>query len=175
MNRRKKGWNWLRSAEETFIGVLLLVITGVIFANVVLRYAFGSSLSWAEELARYGVIWITFIGGSVCVYRRLHIAVDIWGEHLSYRVNRWWLAGVHALSAATCGAFVWYSTQLVMKATQTHQKTIALGLPMWLMYGAMTIGGTLMFFRFLILVWTPPPVVSNNLPPDNASTDRTDS
>lgn len=156
MRQRGKKQHGFRAIEEGFIGLMLLAITGVIFANVVLRYAFQASLSWAEEFARYGVVWITFIGGSVCVYRGLHIAVDVWGEHLSDRVNRWWLAGVHALSAATCGVFVWYSTQLVIKAVHTSQKTIALGLPMWLVYSAMTCGGLLMLFRFLILIFIPP-------------------
>lgn len=155
MRRVEKKQHWSRTIEEYFIGIMLLAITGIIFANVILRYAFQSSLSWAEEFARYGVIWITFIGGSVCVYRGLHIAVDVWSELLSTRVNRWWLTGVHALSAATCGAFVWYSTQLVIKAIHTNQKTIALGLPMWLVYSAMTVGGTLMLFRFLMLICVP--------------------
>jgi len=177
MKQRGKRQHWFRAMEEGFIGIMLLAITGVIFANVVLRYAFQSSLSWAEEFARYGVIWITFIGGSVCVYRGLHIAVDVWSEHLSDRVNRWWLAGVHALSAATCGAFVWYSAQLVLKAIHTNQKTIALGLPMWLVYSAMTVGGTLMLFRFLILIWAPSAKLSQDSQLEQAyePTDRTDS
>lgn len=175
MTQRKKGQHWLRTAEEYFIGILLLMITGIIFANVVLRYALNTSLSWAEEFARYGVIWITFIGGSVCVYRGLHIAVDLWGEHLSQRINRVWLAGVHALCAATCGAFTWYSSQLVIKAAQTSQKTIALGLPMWLIYSAMTCGGTLMLFRFVMLIWHPL-VESNEIPPVvDTPTDRANS
>lgn len=174
---RKTKQHWLRSAEEGFIGLMLLAITAVIFANVVLRYAFRSSLSWAEEFSRYGVIWITFIGGSVCVYRGLHIAVDVWNEHLSDRVNRWWLAGVHALSALTCGVFSWYSAQLVIKAIHTKQKTVALGLPMWLMYSAMTVGGILMLVRFLVLIWSPPAELSQDphLGDAYAPSDRTDS
>lgn len=175
MKQRKKGQHWLRSAEEYFIGILLLMITGIIFANVVLRYALNTSLSWAEEFARYGVIWITFIGGSVCVYRGLHIAVDLWGEHLSQRVNRWWLAGVHALCAATCGIFVWYSSQLVIKAAHTSQKTIALGLPMWLVYSAMTCGGTLMLVRFALLIWRPLAESAKSAAPCDIPSDRTDS
>ena len=146
---------WLTQLEETFIGILLLAITAVIFINVVMRYAFHSSLSWAEEFARYGVIWITFIGGSVCVYRRLHIAVDIWSHKLSARLDRLWLRAVHVFSSVSCGVFCWYSLQLVIKAMHTGQKTIALGLPMWLVYGSMTLGGALMCARFLMAALCP--------------------
>lgn len=156
MMQRSKRRQWGRRLQEAFIGLMLLAITVVIFANVVLRYAFGASLSWAEEFARYGVIWLTLVGGSVCIYRGLHIAVDVWGEMLSQRVNRVWNMGVHLLCAITCGVFTWYAMQLVMKALHTKQKTIALGLPMWLMYGAMALGGVLMCVQFLALLWTAP-------------------
>ncbi len=156
MTQRSKLSHWGRRLQEAFIGLMLLAITVVIFANVVLRYAFGASLSWAEEFARYGVIWLTLVGGSVCIYRGLHIAVDVWGEMLSQRVNRVWTLGVHLISAITCGAFTWYAMQLVFKAVHTKQKTIALGLPMWLMYGAMAVGGVLMCVQFLALMWAAP-------------------
>jgi TRAP-type C4-dicarboxylate transport system permease small subunit len=71
-------------------------------------------------------------------------------------VDRWWLAGVNALSAASCGVFFWYSLQLVIKAMHTNQKTIALGLPMWLVYGSMSLGAALMAGRFLLLIWSEP-------------------
>ncbi|MBV6273396.1 TRAP transporter small permease [Alcaligenaceae bacterium CGII-47] len=141
MSRRKLWASRLKSLEEGFIGILLLVITFVIFANVVLRYVFQASLSWAEEFARYGVIWVTFIGGSVCVYRGLHITVDIWAHKLSPRIDRWWLICANTVSALSCGAFFWYSLSLVEKSIHTGQKTVALGLPMWLVYGALSVGG----------------------------------
>jgi len=156
MTQRSNLSRWARRMQEAFIGLMLLAITVVIFANVVLRYAFGASLSWAEEFARYGVIWLTLVGGSVCIYRGLHIAVDVWGDMLSQRVNRVWTLGVHLICALTCGAFTWYALQLVVKAIHTKQKTIALGLPMWLMYGAMAVGGILMCMQFLALLWAKP-------------------
>lgn len=164
--------HWTRRLEEAFIGILLLAITAVIFINVVMRYAFQSSLSWAEEFARYGVIWITFIGGSVCVYRGLHIAVDIWSHKLSPRVDRCWLMSVHAFSSISCSVFCWYSLQLVIKSVQTGQKTIALGLPMWLVYGSMTMGSALMCIRFLKLFWSASKPHDNEHPADTTSTTK---
>lgn len=149
MSPRRSLSLWIKTAQEHFIGILLLLITALIFINVVLRYAFHVSLSWAEEFARYGVIWITFVGGSVCIWRSLHIVVDVCSHRLSIRIDRWWLAMVYALSAVCCGVFCWYSLQLVVKAWDTGQRTIALGLPMWSAYGAMTVGSALMGFHFL--------------------------
>jgi TRAP-type transport system small permease protein len=42
--------------------VLLTIMSIVIFANVALRYLSGSSIVWAEEVARYAMVWLTFLG-----------------------------------------------------------------------------------------------------------------
>ncbi len=65
----------LEKFEQYFTGLILIAITFILFANVVLRF-FGISLEWAEEVARYGIIWVTFIGGSICIYKGGHIRVD---------------------------------------------------------------------------------------------------
>lgn len=67
--------NILRKIEQYLIGTLLLAITFILFINVVLRI-FGLSFEWAEEVARYGIVWVTFIGSSVCIYKGAHIEVD---------------------------------------------------------------------------------------------------
>ena len=55
----------LDRVEDVFCAASLLLTALVLFANVVLRYVFSASTSWAEELIRYLMIWITFIGGSI--------------------------------------------------------------------------------------------------------------
>ena len=59
---------FIERAEEFFCASAILLTTVVLFVNVVLRYGFSASTSWAEELIRYLMIWITFIGG--CVWNR---------------------------------------------------------------------------------------------------------
>src|SRR5690625_1487203 len=48
----------------------------VIFIQVMMRYVFSSSLSWSEEIARYGFIWMIFIGVSYAVKKNKHLKVD---------------------------------------------------------------------------------------------------
>ena len=35
------------------------------------------SLAWTEEIARYGLMWIVFIGGAMVTRRNSHIAVEL--------------------------------------------------------------------------------------------------
>jgi TRAP-type C4-dicarboxylate transport system permease small subunit len=63
--------------EEVFLVLFSVVMVAVIFLQVIMRYVFGSSLSWSEELARYSFIWLVYIGISYGVKKQRHIKVDL--------------------------------------------------------------------------------------------------
>lgn len=49
---------------------------GLIFANVVLRYAFNSAIFVSEGLSGLLYVWMTFVGALLVLYERGHIGVD---------------------------------------------------------------------------------------------------
>jgi len=86
-------------ALDGLVRVLRLVIVlqaTAIFVIAVLaviaRYVFGGAVSWSEEVPRYLLIWISFLGAAICVDRKEHIAFDILYSRLPRRpraVLRW--------------------------------------------------------------------------------------
>lgn len=134
--------------EEGFCAGALLLTALVLFANVILRYVFHSGLSWAEELIRYLMIWITFIGGSVCVRRGAHIRMDFLMTMLSPRVAELLTRFVYFLSGAFCLGLLWYSRRLVAFTIRLHQTSPAMGIPMWVPYMAIPVGSVLMAWEF---------------------------
>lgn len=148
-----KRWSWYSArivrVEEAIIGLMMLAITGVIFVNVIRRYFFDSGLSWAEEFSRYTVVWMTFVGASVCVYRGIHIVVDIWADRLGKWLDRGCVVLAHLISITFCLAMLVLGTRITLKVMLLSQKTIALGMPMWLVYAAIPVGALLMGLRFV--------------------------
>ncbi|MBR1673050.1 MAG: TRAP transporter small permease [Fretibacterium sp.] len=136
-------------AEEGFCVAAFLVVTGVLFVNVVLRYVFSASTSWAEELIRYLMIWITFIGGGVCVRRGAHIRMDFALSVMSRRAGLRLTQGVYLLAAVFCAALCWYGLRLMLFTVARGQTTPAMGLPMWVPYAAMPLGSALMVLHFI--------------------------
>ena len=130
---------FLGKIEDVFCAVSLLLTTIILFVNVVLRYVFSASTSWAEELIRYLMIWITFIGGSVCVRHSAHIRMD-------FLLTR----AVYLIAAGFCGALIVYSWQLVEFTIEMEQTSPAMGVPMWIPYLAMPLGSALMVLHFVI-------------------------
>src|SRR3546814_379287 len=67
----------LVSINRFAVGSLMLVMTILVFANVVLRYLFNSSLTWVEELTRYMMIWVAYLGAGLALRAGTHVAVEV--------------------------------------------------------------------------------------------------
>lgn len=74
----KRVLHWLdQNLEAALMIVLLAAATIIVFLQVIMRYAFDSSLSWSEESARYLFIWLIYLGISYCAKHDRHIRVDL--------------------------------------------------------------------------------------------------
>lgn len=58
---------------NVFLGVLVAVISILIFLNVGLRYVFNSGLVWAEELTRFLFVWLVFVGAIMALQENNHL------------------------------------------------------------------------------------------------------
>jgi TRAP-type C4-dicarboxylate transport system permease small subunit len=58
------------------IAVCLAVMVVLVFGNVVLRYGFNSGITVSDELSRWLLVWLTFLGAIVAVREHTHLGVD---------------------------------------------------------------------------------------------------
>ena len=58
------------------IALCLAAMVVLVFSNVVLRYAFNSGIAVSEELSRWLLVWLTFLGAIVALRRHAHLGVD---------------------------------------------------------------------------------------------------
>ncbi|MFN3661963.1 TRAP transporter small permease [Yoonia sp.] len=149
-----KALRFLEANLERFtLAAILLAMVVILAAQVVFRYLLGSPLVWSEELARYLLIWCTFIGVSLAVREGRNISVDL----LPVMAGQRWLRsfGVFALmsSALFFALMVWYSVPLTQRIAQIGQKSPGLGLQMWVVYAAVPVGMGLAFLRALQALW----------------------
>jgi hypothetical protein len=71
--------------EQSLLGLGILMI-GVVAAQVFFRYVLNHSLFWSEELARYILVWLTFLGASVAYRRGVHPRIDLFVSRLARAV-----------------------------------------------------------------------------------------
>ncbi len=58
------------------IAICLAVMVVLVFGNVVLRYVFNSGIATSEELSRWLLVWLTFLGAIVALREHAHLGVD---------------------------------------------------------------------------------------------------
>ncbi|WP_240374697.1 TRAP transporter small permease [Bacillus piscicola] len=79
-------WNTIlkviNRTTEAVSALLLTLMVVLIFMQIVSRGLFGTSYSWTEEIARFSMIWITFLGASIAFQYAAHIGIDYFVKKL---------------------------------------------------------------------------------------------
>jgi TRAP-type transport system small permease protein len=135
-----------KTPPEAWVSVLLFwALAGVVFTQFVTRYFLNDSASWTEEIARYLLIGVVFVGASIGVAKNNHIQVDLLYRYLPAGVGRALAIAVDAIRIAFFASMTWY-TVLMMQKMGNYQMTIV-DLPMNIVYGVVLFGFAAMALR----------------------------
>ena len=139
--------------EDWIAFILFWSLAFIVFLQFFTRYVLNDSLSWTEEIARYGLMWITFIGGAVVTRKKTHIAVELLGNLMKPSLLRTMLfALVDFVTLGFLALLAWFSISITERM-QSQTMTV-FDLPMSYVYGGVAFGCFLMLFRQIITVWT---------------------
>ena len=72
-------------------GLIILsatVIVTIVTIEVILRYVFGHSLIFTEELSRYLMVWVVFLGGAIAIRDGSHIRINVLVKRLSVKTRQ---------------------------------------------------------------------------------------
>lgn len=134
--------------ENTVACILLIVMTVAIFTQIVTR-TLQYSLSWTEELARYCLIWLVYIGVAFAVLKKKHIRIDAIVPLLDPKEQKYLSLFADGVFLAFATYILFHSTQLVLNLYWLGQTSPALGIPMWIVYLAGPAGFALASFRLI--------------------------
>lgn len=141
--------------ERTFIVIALIMMTIVVFAQVVLRYVFDAGIPWAEELARYLMVWAGFLGGSLATRERRHIAIDIVPRLLpkQSRIQTIAIRFTYFVAAGFCFFLFYVGYSFVSRSAAIGRYSQSMHIPMWIVQGIIPISAIFMGLRFLSLTF----------------------
>lgn len=132
---------------------LLAVILALVIVQIVMRYGFGRSLSWSEEIVRYLLIWLTFIGSSVAVREGGLVGLDLL-DRVAQRVG---LAKSLNILVSLLGllfvvALAYYGTLLAMSPSVTRQSFATMPVSMVWVYAVIPISSFLTAVQLIQLI-----------------------
>ena len=134
----------------TLVTALALTLALVVMAaQVVFRYAFNDSLYWAEEVARYALIWSSMIGAAVAYRHGSHVVVTDLVKRLPDWSQRQSVRAVHALVFAFGAFLLWQGWALTLRNFARHQLSTSLEIEIAWIYLAIPVGGALLMLAAL--------------------------
>lgn len=139
--------------ERYTLAGMLLALVVILAVQVFARYALGSPLVWSEELARYLLIWSTFIGVSLAVREGRNISVDLLPMILGAGTIRAFAVISLVGSMIFFALMVWYSIPLTLRILNIGQLSPGLGIQMWTVYAAVPVGLGLALIRSVQALW----------------------
>ena len=139
---------YLDAIQKWILAFCMLFATGLLFTNVVLRYFFHGSITWAEEVLRYSAVWMTFIGASTCVKEDSHICIDILSGMLKPRAKKFFNIFLNVVGVVFGVIFLVISCRFVVQIQATGQVSATIGnVPMYLIYMCFPISFVLYIIR----------------------------
>ena len=127
-------------ALEAVCLLLLMGCVGVALLQVFFRYVLNASLSWPEEMARWGFVWLTFLGMPLTVQRQSYISIELILRWIPARARPYHDAFLRAVLAATSWALIVHGMDFVGRSTYVSP---ALEWPFKYMYLAVPVGAML--------------------------------
>lgn len=139
------------SFEMTLAGLLLLVMSVIAFLQVITRYCFFYSLVWSEEITRYCMILMTFMGAAYAVAKQDHISIDLLSDF--FKKHQIPIALILNLMVflflLVCVA---YGSALTLSTWEADQRTPAIGFPLFIVYALVVFSLILAAFHAFVRI-----------------------
>ncbi|MHA3979227.1 TRAP transporter small permease [Halovulum sp. GXIMD14794] len=80
----------------------MVSMSGLVLANVILRYGFQSGLPFSVEISRLIFVWIVFVGAVAAMAEGSHLSVNMLVRFLPRRAAAWLAVASHAVMLCCC-------------------------------------------------------------------------
>jgi len=144
-----KAWSkgLVANVPEIIAGVLLVVISVVVFLEVIYRYIIQAPLPWTQEVAIFAFVWYCLLCAAVGVKYRLHFALEFLVSRLPKQLQRAIRVLVVLSTSGVLVVLVWAGMAIVV--LNSGQRSPILDMPMSIPYLSVPVSATLM----LLYLW----------------------
>jgi C4-dicarboxylate transporter DctQ subunit len=138
-----------RYFEEAVAGFGLVVMSTMVFAQVVMRYVFHAPMSWSDEIAVYCLVWSVYLSASWCVRERAHIRVMNLIRAFPHPVSLWLTYLSDLIWFATSVFITWQGILLHLSLWELRFESPVLSIDQKWPYLVIAVGFGLMTLRLI--------------------------
>ena len=143
--------NFLDKLSRAAITLFLTIITVVLFSQVVSRYLLDTGLAWSEELSRYLMIWMIFLGATVAAKEGSQISVTVLEDVLPQAWRKILMQLQKIISIIFFVLVTGFSMKILPLAKL--QTSPNMGLPMHITYFVIPLASVIMIIHLVIRMY----------------------
>jgi TRAP-type C4-dicarboxylate transport system permease small subunit len=133
-----------------FVALLLLAMSAIVFGNVISRYFLDFTLGWYEEVSRFLLIWIVFLGAVIALIRGDHLGIDVLFLFLPPRVCRFVVVLGDFLVLLALAVMFWGAWLMAMDSLASGWVASSIPIPYGWVYMVGPVSAALMFLQTII-------------------------
>ncbi|POF32699.1 TRAP-type C4-dicarboxylate transport system permease small subunit [Roseibium marinum] len=143
----------VRTTERTFAVSVFLLMVALFFFNVLSRQVggtFASQFAWVEEAVRLMNLFLVFMTIGLALEKGRHAGVHSWRDRIAARIGFPIRKIIDFVGFFFCVYLVWLSAEMTVFVHSMGQKSPTLGIPVFWIYLAPTIGFCLAALRYAL-------------------------
>lgn len=129
---------------EHALGIMLMVMVAVTFAQVFCRYTLGFSLTWSHEVVILLLIWAVWLSIPIGLDRARHLSVTFFFDHHSHW-GKFRLVWLHSILAVLFFGLVFFLSFPLVEAFE-GMDLLSIPVPINVRYYAATVGSLMAVF-----------------------------
>ncbi len=148
MEKKEK---WYNDIEANLCVILALAMLVILSQQVFSRYILGTTVGWADEAARYMLVWFAYFAASVAIFKNAHIKIDAVLALWPKKVRPYLKLFSNVVFFVYCIVVTYFSYNLVMDIRASGGISLGMGIPMWAVYAIIPLGHILWALRLIQL------------------------
>ena len=137
------------AANRAVMIAAMAAMSVIVFASVSIRYLTDYSIPWAEEVARYLMVWLTFLGVGPVLRLGGHVAVDTAQDTMPESLGRAVRVLIIVLTAALFATVAWFGLAYMQRTLP--QTTAVTEVSVAFVSAAVPVGFTLAIWHLLAI------------------------
>ncbi|MFA6505340.1 MAG: TRAP transporter small permease [Treponemataceae bacterium] len=158
----------LNNFEIYLAAFMMLLMTALLFTQVVTRYLFGYAVVWTEELSIIMFVWVVYLGISSSTKEGGHLRIDILPNALPPKGKKIVLLITDLVVVVFCVAIIPFLIKIMN--SQGNATSVMLKIPTKVAYASIPIGMALTAIRgiqsFIVTVMAKPEQLKTEAPTD---------
>lgn len=139
---------FLDMIEEYICAVCTVVMTLLVFANVLSRYVLHMSLSFSDEITTNLFILLSMMGTAIATKRRAHLGLTILTDAVPAKLRKILLVIGFAIGTVFSAALCYYGIHMVLNQVKLGQVTPTMQWPEWIFGTFIPLGAFFVTIRF---------------------------